>query len=184
MIFMGGRGSRVGRGRGSSFIYGFLAGAAAVWLLDPTQGRARQVRLRDRVLSLGRRTRREVVSRSRDLKHRAQGLAREAEARLKEGPIPDDILIERVRAQMGRPVSHASVIEVKAESGCVTLYGPILRSEVEDLVSRVQKVRGVREVHNQLEVHESSGEVPGLQGKGGAQAPEAPHRGPGPKETV
>jgi uncharacterized membrane protein len=46
----------------------------------------------------------------------------------------------------------------------VTLEGPVLAAEVDELVAIARNVRGVREVRNMLDVHETPGDVPGLQG--------------------
>ena len=82
---------------------------------------------------------------------------------MSEQQVPDDILIERVRAQLGRPVSHPRAIEVRAESGKVVLSGPILADEAEDLIQRISRIPGVRSIESQLEVHAEPGDIPSLQ---------------------
>ncbi len=64
-----------------------------------------------------------------------------------------DTLAERVRAKLGRYVSHPEAIVVESQGGCVSLHGPILRSEVEELINAVSSVRGVSEVANRLSPH-------------------------------
>ena len=117
--------------------------------------------LRDKAASLARRAGIEARREARDLSQRAQGAAYEAAHAGEE--VPDDILVERVRAQLGRPVSHPRAIDVKAEAGCVTLSGPILRSEVDDTIARVARIRGVRSVRNALDVQDTPGSNPKLQ---------------------
>jgi hypothetical protein len=68
-----------------------------------------------------------------------------------------DTLAGRVRAKLGRYVSHPEVIVVESQGGCVSLHGPILRSEVEELINAVSSVRGVTEVVNQLSPHDTPG---------------------------
>jgi uncharacterized membrane protein len=46
----------------------------------------------------------------------------------------------------------------------VTLSGPVLLNEVDELLRTVWSVPGVREVENRLEVHREASDVPGLQG--------------------
>jgi len=144
------------------FLTGFLAGAACAALLDPRRGAARRALVRDKALSLARRAGREAVREGRGLRQRAQGLVHEARARANDQEVPDDVLVERVRAQLGRPVSHPRAIEVSACEGEVTLCGPILRGEAADLIDRVGRIRGVRSICNLLEVHDAP-DVPSLQ---------------------
>jgi hypothetical protein len=47
----------------------------------------------------------------------------------------------------------------------VILSGPVLAAEVDELLSKVKKVKGVHEVESRLEVHESAENVPSLQGE-------------------
>ncbi len=71
-----------------------------------------------------------------------------------------------MRAELGRFVSHPRAIAVTVEDGQVRLRGPILAQEVDHLRAAIAKVGGVAGVEDALEVHESAGEVPGLQGPG------------------
>jgi uncharacterized membrane protein len=48
----------------------------------------------------------------------------------------------------------------------VTLGGHVLAAEVDELIDRVKRVRGVRDVRNELEVHRTANGVPALQGAG------------------
>src|SRR5206468_3234814 len=65
---------------------------------------------------------------------------------------------------LGRVVSHPHAIEVRVRDGHVTLSGPVLASEVDDLLSCLSSVRGVEDVENRLEVHERAGDISSLQG--------------------
>jgi hypothetical protein len=78
--------------------------------------------------------------------------------------VDDLVLAERVRATLGRVVSHPHAIQVVSSGGFVVLRGPILEREAEPLLSAARHVRGVREVIDQLERHEQAGTVPSLQG--------------------
>lgn len=78
---------------------------------------------------------------------------------------PDDRqLVERVRARLGRVVSHAHAIDVDACDGCVTLSGPILHSEASRAIAAVQAVPGVQLIVNELGVRRRPEHVPSLQG--------------------
>jgi hypothetical protein len=149
--------------RTKAFLFGLSLGAAWVYYLDADRGAYRRAVLRDRTLHLFRRAGAELDAGLRDLAHRAQGLGARARQALVGGAVPDLVLVERVRAQMGRGVSHSRAIEVRAERGIVTLKGPILATEVESLVSRVKSVRGVRDVERELELHHTA-DIPALMG--------------------
>jgi uncharacterized membrane protein len=80
------------------------------------------------------------------------------------GRVSDEVLVERIRSAMGRIVSHPHAVRVSAQNGRITLIGPILAHEASHLIARVQSVRGVRSINNQLEAHEGAGDLAALQG--------------------
>lgn len=94
-----------------------------------------------------------------------------ARGRWRDDPIGDRQLIARVRAQLGRACSHPHAIEVTADNGTVTLRGPILTREIDDVVAGIGRVGGVAAVANELEAHESADGIPALQGEGGIAEP-------------
>jgi hypothetical protein len=80
--------------------------------------------------------------------------------------VDDRQLVERVRSQLGHVTSHPRAIDVEAHDGEVTLYGPVLASEMTEIVHLVASVDGVEHVINELEPHETAEGVPSLQGEG------------------
>jgi osmotically-inducible protein OsmY len=146
-----------------SFVVGFVLGGVTVALLDPRRGAARRALLRDKAFSAVKDAAETGSRRARDLRQRLHGVVYEAKARMSEQDVPDDILVERVRAQIGRPVSHPRAIEVRAENGRVILSGPILADEADDLIRRISRIAGVRSIESQLDLHTDSGDVPSLQ---------------------
>jgi hypothetical protein len=56
----------------------------------------------------------------------------------------DRRLLRSVRAELGRVSSHPHAIDVEVSNGAVTLRGPVLNTEVADILSCVESVRGVR----------------------------------------
>ncbi|HLU68599.1 MAG TPA: SRPBCC family protein, partial [Kofleriaceae bacterium] len=102
---------------------------------------------------------------ARDLEHRVSG-AIERLSPQGNDHVSDHVIEERVRAALGRAVSHPSAIEVRSHEGRVALSGPILEREVRELMRRVSRVAGVRAIDNQLEPHATSEDVPALQGRG------------------
>jgi hypothetical protein len=149
---------------------GAVIGAGAYALLDPRRGAARRAMIRDKVASFRRQRAEEAERRTHDEEMRMRGAAFEAAARDFEAEVPDHVLEERVRAQIGRPVSHPGALRIQAISGYVEIGGPILAHEVEELLRTIRQVRGVKDVVNRLEVHLTPGNVPALQGSGSRQA--------------
>lgn len=145
------------------FLLGLGAGVVASALIDPRRGAARRAKLRDGAASRMHHASERARKKSHQLGWRARGALHETKGRLAHERVDDEILVERVRAQLGRPVSHPHSIEVSAEDGCVVLNGKILASEQAALLHRVRRVRGVRDVLNQLEVRASDEEF-GAQG--------------------
>lgn len=136
----------------STFVLGALCGAAAMWLLDPARGRRRRVQLRERAAASVRRAKEEARKQAKGAARRAQGRAYELQHAGEQ--VPDDVLVERVRAQIGKRARHAHAVHVAASGGCVILSGPVQKDEVEGIVTIVGKVRGVKTIENHLDVHE------------------------------
>jgi uncharacterized membrane protein len=144
-----------------------MIGAAGMYVLDPDRGRRRRALARDKAVLALRQLGDAVDVTARDLTNRVRGTAAETWGTLRRGEVPDAVLEERVRAKLGRVVSHPSSIEVSAQNGVVSLSGPILEAELENALDSISRVRGVRTVENRLQVHKEAGDVPGLQGGAG-----------------
>lgn len=149
---------------GLAVLGGIGIGAALMYLLDPDRGTARRAHIRDQLASTARSSGDALDVAARDLRNRTRGLVAETRARLTPEDVTDEVLVGRVRAELGRVVSHPGSVIVTASEGNVTLSGPILVSEVDRLLESTSRVRGVRDVISRLEVHESAEGVPGLQG--------------------
>lgn len=144
---------------------GAVLGASLMYLFDPVRGVRRRALLRDR----GRRQLRlagaGVAGVAADFGRRSRGAAASLLARYhREEVVGDDRLEARVRARLGRLVSHPGSIDVVVHGGRVTLLGQVLAAEVDGLLEGVRRVRGVDQVIDELEVHESGAHVPALQG--------------------
>jgi hypothetical protein len=146
-------------------------GAAAIFMLDPTGGGRRRALVRDKIVRAGRLTRDGLDATARDMGNRARGVAAATRGRLWNGEVSDDTLVERVRAKLGRASTHPRAIDVLANDGVVTLRGPILASEVDDVLAITRSVRGVEDVINYLQAHESALGIPSLQGEGRTGGP-------------
>jgi uncharacterized membrane protein len=150
---------------GLGILGAFGVGVALMYFLDPGRGARRRALLRDKIVHGLHKTEDATETTGRDLRNRAQGIAAAVRGRFEPDDVDDDVLVARVRSAMGRATSHPSSIAVTAtDDGLVTLSGPILGREADQLLSRVRSVRGVRDVVDQLERHETAEGVPGLQG--------------------
>ncbi|HET7362099.1 MAG TPA: SRPBCC family protein [Burkholderiales bacterium] len=140
-------------------------GALAMYFLDPQSGRRRRARTRDKLEHARRRLRDAYDVTARDARHRVRGLQAMSQRLLRrEDGISDQKLVGRVRAILGRYVSHPHAIEVTTAGGVVTLAGPILEAEAQTLLGVVKHVPGARGVDDRLEVHAQPGNVSSLQG--------------------
>jgi osmotically-inducible protein OsmY len=147
-----------------SFLIASLAGAGAMYFLDPKAGSRRRSLLRDQVVKISN-TASELAEDFADMAtDKAQGTVAEASRHLEQESVSNETLVARVRSEMGRYVSHPQAVDVTATSGVVTLKGNILSNEVQPFVSKVYTIPGVRHVENRLQVHESADNIPDLQG--------------------
>lgn len=150
-----------------SFLRGAALGAAAMYMLDPDKGRRRRAIARDKTARFLTDAGETVCEATRDIANRAHGARARARRTLHRDTVSDDLrLIERVRACIGRVVSHPHAIQVGARDALVTLSGPILAGEVQALLATVRAVPGVSAVDDHLVVHAHPGSVPSLQGGG------------------
>lgn len=149
-----------------NLVTGLAVGAAAMYILDPNKGRRRRATLRDQVGHLTRQTGSAVNVSTRDLAHRVQGMVAVSRNALRPQRLhpSDEILEDRVRAKLGRYVSHPHAIDVHAHEGHITLDGLILTHEIDPLISAVFKIPGVNRIENRLEAHQKDDHLPSLQG--------------------
>ena len=139
-------------------------GAALMYYYDPQSGRRRRALLRDQIDHTTRKLQEGQRVVMRDATNRANGYLAQAHRLVKRANADDVVIVERVRAALGREVSHPHAIEVQCDGGKVTLGGAILAHEVDNLLCCVKGVRGVKDVEHNLSVHEEPGNIPALQG--------------------
>src|SRR5262249_11728839 len=86
-----------------TLVSGMIVGATAMYILDESRGAKRPAYARDKLIRAGHLLGRTIRKRSRDLMHRFSGAAAEIRSSIRDRgtPIPDDILISRVRARLG-----------------------------------------------------------------------------------
>ncbi len=149
----------------AAFFTGLGVGAGAMFILDPDRGKRRRALVRDQVTHLANSSTEAIEKRSRDLRNRVSGIIADTKSRFAGEPVPDEKLVDRVSAKLGRYPIHQRSINVEANDGTVTLSGDTLAKELETLIGAVQSVRGVKEVVNNLVIHESPEGISSLQGE-------------------
>jgi uncharacterized membrane protein len=123
----------------------------------------RRARLVDRVTSMLHHLVELMGKARRDVKNRGVGAAAWLSGWSQEPSADDDVIVARVRSTLGRYTSHAHAIHTSVHDGTITLGGPILRHEAPRVLHAVKRVRGVRMVDSQLELHDHD-DIPALQG--------------------
>ena len=148
----------------TELLAGLGLGFGLVYLLDPARGGRRRALVRDTAVS-GMHTAADAADTTvRDLRNRVAGTAAAVYSRLTPDTANDQTIVDRVRAKLGRVVSHPHAITVTSENHVVTLSGPILAVEVPRLLRTIEGIRGVRDVINELEEYKQAGNIPSLQG--------------------
>jgi BON domain len=153
-------------------LIGVGLGAVLLFIADPRTGRRRRAMATDQLVRASRKTRDALDATARDVANRTTGIVAATRARWRSDHVDDRRLLERVRAKLGRACSHPRAIEVEVADGTVTLRGPILADEIDNLLATIRGVPGVASVTNALEAHQSAEGVPALQGHGSIADPE------------
>ncbi|MGC2745342.1 MAG: hypothetical protein WA672_19400 [Candidatus Angelobacter sp.] len=149
-----------------TLLNGMIIGAMLLYVFDEHRGARRRAYARDKLIRTGHLLSRMIRKRSLDLMHRTVGSLAEVRSSIRDrgAEIPDDILVDRVRSQLGHVVSHPGLLEVSAHDGCVSVKGPVLRSEVNKIQNRMAKIRGVRDCRLDLQPEADLDQVAGSRG--------------------
>jgi hypothetical protein len=124
-------------------IAGTGIGAAAMALLDPGRGARRRSWIRDKVARAAHQSNRVIDQKSRHLQNEAFGALAEKKAQIFDRDIPDNVLEERVKAQIGHVLSECN-LRVQARDGHVSIEGQIRPGERQKLADRLDVTRGVK----------------------------------------
>ncbi len=140
------------------------AGALLMYFLDPRMGRRRRALLNDQLVHAERVMGRLARIAVDDLVHRATGLLAESKRRLRHPDATNAKIAARLRARLGRTVSHPHAIHLSVQQGRVVLTGPILKHEAAPLLRCIRGVPGVQDIDDRLTVYDKAGNIPALQG--------------------
>jgi osmotically-inducible protein OsmY len=139
---------------------GMGLGAGLMFLLDPSLGRRRRSAIGDKARSLATDAEDKIGKTGRNLRNHARGWMAETRHHLKDEPVDDYTLVERVRAALGRATSQPGGIDVLAEDGQVTLIGAVPAEELDGVLDTVETVRGVKGLDCRLECRDTTAEEP------------------------
>jgi hypothetical protein len=92
-----------------------------------------------------------------------RGFMTEAGKRFRWRTVPDPTLVAQAQARLNRLVSRPSAIEVTTNQGQLTLSGPVLAREHDDLLASIASIHGVAEVVDRLEVQKRTTTIMGVE---------------------
>jgi uncharacterized membrane protein len=144
---------------------GIGLGAGLMYLLDPDRGRRRRATVRDQMVEMLHEAADTIQKGVRDFNNRVFGRLIGAASAFIPDKVGDDVLVERIRTTLGHSVAYPQAMVVSVTEGQVNLTGHVLREDIPRLMAALGRMRGVREITDQLTVHEKAGEVPDMQGK-------------------
>lgn len=146
---------------------GIAAGAVVMFFFDTVSGRRRRALVRDKFVGAGHDAAYLVQAKSKRAADHLKGLfvTRHLDRHTRSTPGSDQQLHDRIRARLGRVISHPKSVTVEVNQGRVCLTGHILAKELDPLLNEVKHNVGVTAVDNQLICHDSAQGVPELQGR-------------------
>jgi hypothetical protein len=139
--------------RAISVLGAAITGAVGMYFLDPVLGRGRRGVARDKLHHALRLTYRCLADATSNVRNRAGGYIAEHRPLLVTEHPSDDVLVARVRSEMGHTLRHAHRVTVTASAGWIQLRGPVLIGEREPLMEAVRKVPGVEGIDDYLDEH-------------------------------
>ena len=148
-----------------SLVGGASLGAGLMYFLDPDRGRRRRTLMHARGNRWSRKTLEFADSTRLDVQNRAEGMSAAVKSWIQPAPpVSDRTLAERIRFALGRYSRHPAMIDVHVTDGAVTISGPVLEAEFDAICHAIARIPGVTQIFNRLERHQSSDDVPALQG--------------------
>src|SRR5256885_10849975 len=110
-------------------------GAALVYFLDPGRGAKRRHLLAGQVVHVTEVTADAFGVTGRDVANRSRGIGAGIRSSFADSDGDDFVTADRVRAALGRLVSHPGAIEVQVQDGRASLSGAVLANEAEGLIA-------------------------------------------------
>jgi len=154
----------------SSLLGAAALGALGMYYSDPERGRRRRAIAQDKLRHAGAQATHATDVAARDFVNRMTGMqarARNLLLRRRNGKAEDDVVAARIRAKLGRVVSHPHAVSVVVRNGNAELSGPVLEREKKALLRAVRTVPGVKDISDKLQSHKHVASIPSLQGGSG-----------------
>lgn len=129
---------------------GLAAGALAMYMLDPSNGRRRRALVRDKAVAAGHDVERLARGTTRHTANHLRGTAAKLRARVHHSRPDDEQLHDHIRARLGHTLHHPAHVEVQVDHGHVVLKGTANAAEMDLLVSTISKMQGVHGVESRL----------------------------------
>jgi osmotically-inducible protein OsmY len=136
----------------------FMIGVGAAYLFDPSEGKRRRRVLVDRLAKAARKVVRFMSKKARFYAGKSRGLAAGV-PRAGSAPATDDAtVLQRIRSDAFRDSGVSTKdVDVVVDAGVAKLRGSVSNpSLADDLVDRVRKVPGVRDVEAAIDVSSST----------------------------
>lgn len=128
----------------------FATGAAAMYFLDPVAGGRRRALVRDKGVAARHGLEDFAEARAKRAADKARGLVAETRSALRNAPVGDTQLHDRIRSRLGRLVDAPGEISVDVHAGQVVLRGTASAEEIDDVLDTVSTMRGVVRIDNHL----------------------------------
>ena len=135
----------------ATIAFGAVAGAAAIYLFDPQQGRRRRALLGDRLGAVGRRGSRRLDRLTRYARSSASSRRMRLPREFAIDEYVDDVtLTDRIESQVFRDQDlPKGELNIDTVDGVVMIRGQVERPEtINEIVARTWRVEGVKDVRN------------------------------------
>ncbi len=138
--------------------FGLLAGATLMYFFDGDSGARRRSLTHDKLSHLKRVSKTRLTKRSRDVNNRIIGFFTELQNMFSysDEAVDDAILEGRIRAKIGRVLTHPKMVHIECHDGHVQMSGYAIGREVPILYDVIRRVRGVKNItsNNVVPVHD------------------------------
>ncbi len=132
-----------------------VIGATTMYFFDPERGPQRRAECEEGISNFVRHTGKAMLATGQGLRQWFGGMGSRAKQAMSRAAETAEDLSNRVRSEIAHLLTHSRLINVVAEcDGCVTLAGPVERSQVDRLLAGVAKVPGVCQIINRLDIRE------------------------------
>lgn len=132
-----------------------VIGATTMYFFDPERGPQRRAECEEGISNFVRHTGKAMLATGQGLRQWFGGMSSRAKQAMSKASETAEDLTNRVRSEIAHLLTHSRLINIVAEcDGCVTLEGPVERTQVDRLLAGVAKVPGVCQIINRLDIRE------------------------------